>query len=896
VAGSAATGAVGGPIAALIEKAEAEGPLPVIVELTSNAAQDAVIAEIDGLDAEVTVQYNLFPLLALRAGPDALAALAVSPRVVSVREDIPRPPALNTTLPVINGDDVQNLGWDGSGQTVAILDTGIDVDHDFFGAGGSRIVSQACYSNSGGAGSGVTLCPDGSNALETGNAADAETAQCLNGTDNICDHGSHVAGIAAGSTSTLTGDPGNGVAPGSTIIAIQVFTRFNSMTDCNPDPAPCVLTYEADQISALERVLELDTSTPGGTLTVAAANMSLGGGEESAFCNGDARETAVTALLNAGIAPVISAGNDSFDDAVGAPGCIQNAITVGSTNDDDTVSSFSNRGTLLDLFAPGCINDPVLGEIGMISSVPDDAFGRKCGTSMAAPMVTGAFAILREAYPTATIATLLQYMQDTGVDITYTSGGGSVTTPRLNLLAALQEGNNAPSLTVDNASVTVNEGQTATNSGTFSDPDGNPVTLSASVGTVTDTGGGNWSWSFTTSDGPSQNQTVTITATDDKGESGTVTFQLTVNNVNPTVAIAGGQVTIIAEGDTITVNATFSDPGWNDNPYTATVDWGTPAGDSSAGTVAMTNDGGPAPDTGTVTGSFQYGDDGVFTITVTVTDKDGGSGSASFNLTVGNIDPTAAIDETGTVLVNGTPTFVAQVNVPLDFHGNSTDPGSDDLTLSWDWDDGAPAPDVTMSYLVNPPGTDPDPSPSVQPRDETDTQTHAFTDACLYEIVFSALDDDGGSASDSAIVIIAGDASKARSQGYWQHQYKGNGKIDFTTAELNCYLEIVGYMSAVFNEARDASTIALAYDVLFPAGPKEPETRKFDRQLLTVWLNFANGAIALDDLFDSNNDGLPDTTVGAAIVTAEAVRLNPASTSAQIKAQEQILKRLDNVS
>ena len=49
----------------------------------------------------------------------------------------------------------------------------------------------------------------------------------------------------------------------------------------------------------------------------------------------------------------------------------------------------------------------------------------------------------------------------------------------------------------DNASVTVQQGQTATNSGTVSDPDSDPVTLSASVGAVVNNGDGTWSWSFT---------------------------------------------------------------------------------------------------------------------------------------------------------------------------------------------------------------------------------------------------------------------------------------------------------------------------------------------------------------------------------------------------------------
>jgi hypothetical protein len=437
--------------------------------------------------------------------------------------------------------------------------------------------------------------------------------------------------------------------------------------------------------------------------------------------------------------------------------------------------------------------------------------------------------------------------------------------------------------------VTVNEGSTANNSGTYSDPTSDPVTLSASIGTVTDNGGGNWSWSFGTNDGPTQSQTVTITATDDKGEAGTVTFQLVVDNVAPAVTIDAGQVTIIDEGGTVSVLANFSDVGWADS-YEATIDWGT--GVTEPGTINMTAAGPPA-DTGDVTGSFQYGDDGVFTITVSVTDDDGGIGSASFNLTVGNIDPTATIDESGTVLVNGTPTFVAQVNVPLDFSGNSTDPGSDDLALSWDWDDGAPAPDVTTDYLVNPPGTDPDPSPSVQPRDETDTQTHTFTGACFYEIVFSALDDDGGNASDSAIVIIAGDADLSRGSGYWMHQYKGNGHIDFTTAERQCYLEIVAFMSSVFNEERSAATFAQAHDVLFVKGNKGTMTELLDEQLLAAWLNFANGAYTLTEMVDTDGDGLDDTTFGAALAAAEAVRLNPASTRAALEAQKNILERIN---
>ena len=79
--------------------------------------------------------------------------------------------------------------------------------------------------------------------------------------------------------------------------------------------------------------------------------------------------------------------------------------------------------------------------------------------------------------------------------------------------------------------ITADEGQEAINSGTFGDPDGDLVTLTASVGTVVDNYDGAWSWSFETADGPAQSQTVTITADDGNGGTATVNFDLTVNNV-----------------------------------------------------------------------------------------------------------------------------------------------------------------------------------------------------------------------------------------------------------------------------------------------------------------------------------------------------------------------------
>ena len=137
-----------------------------------------------------------------------------------------------------------------------------------------------------------------------------------------------------------------------------------------------------------------------------------------------------------------------------------------------------------------------------------------------------------------------------------------------NLLAA------NPVLTLDNPSVTIDESQTATNSGTFSDADvGDSVIVSASIGTITqDTGNnGNWSWSFDPFDGPEDSQTVTITADDGQGGIANVMFPLTVDNLQPTLGLAAFNT---PEGSPLTlIVQSVNDPG-DDTLTEFVIDWG----------------------------------------------------------------------------------------------------------------------------------------------------------------------------------------------------------------------------------------------------------------------------------------------------------------------------------
>lgn len=200
-----------------------------------------------------------------------------------------------------------------------------------------------------------------------------------------------------------------------------------------------------------------------------------------------------------------------------------------------------------------------------------------------------------------------------GFDFTITAGSCGITPP-------IGDTNQDPELDVDQSSVSVDEGQMASNSGSVSDVDGDTVTLSASVGTVTNDGFGNWSWSFGTNDGPADSQMVTISADDGNDGSTETSFQLKVENVAPSVdSITVPIVPVDINNQPINASATFSDPaGANDEPYTCSIDYGDGVG-AQTGAVSGTTCIGP---------NQTYAMPGVYPVTVSVTDKDDGTGSA----------------------------------------------------------------------------------------------------------------------------------------------------------------------------------------------------------------------------------------------------------------------------
>jgi len=224
-------------------------------------------------------------------------------------------------------------------------------------------------------------------------------------------------------------------------IAIQVFSRFDNVANCGSS-TPCALTYTSDQILGLQQVYALSS-----TYHIAAVNMSLGAGKYFSQSTCDAENTSIKAIIDTlrsvNIPTITASGNDGFATSMAAPACLSSAISVGATFDAagynnncagnnlgisniDSILCESDSASFLNLLAPGA---------EITSSMPGGGFSTWYGTSMAAPFVTGAWAIMKQKNTSLTIATGLNALSSTGVTITDPRNG--IVKPRIQISAAL---------------------------------------------------------------------------------------------------------------------------------------------------------------------------------------------------------------------------------------------------------------------------------------------------------------------------------------------------------------------------------------------------------------------------------------------------------------------------
>ncbi|MDO0914252.1 S8 family peptidase [Streptomyces sp. DT2A-34] len=202
------------------------------------------------------------------------------------------------------------------------------------------------------------------------------TAQDGNG------HGTHVAGTVAGST--------YGVAKNADIVAVRVLDDDGSGTTDGV-------------VAGIDWVTE-NAQFP------AVANMSLGGSADSVL------DEAVQNSIAAGITYAVAAGNDNTNASSNSPARVSAALTVGASTSADARSSFSNYGSVPDLFAPGS-------SITSASNASDSGTATYSGTSMASPHVAGAAAVYVGENPSATPSAVASALTSAASSATLTGVG-----------------------------------------------------------------------------------------------------------------------------------------------------------------------------------------------------------------------------------------------------------------------------------------------------------------------------------------------------------------------------------------------------------------------------------------------------------------------------------------
>ena len=371
---------------------------------------------------------------------EILSDLISNKLIVSVGLDIPLYEQLDdsTDSDLVGSAELNEfLGIDGSGTTVAIVDSGVWSGHP---ALVGKVVLEACADVD------WSSCPTpggGTSTFSSGPGSAQPQAP------NFSDHGTHVAGIAAGVSvpvGSITSEPGvtipdeewaAGVAPGANIAAI---TAGNGLIPAAGDTIRIAMATNlwlaAFQIMLWvadgENIVSVNNSY-GSTAPVPAGGATVAC--DSRNTSDLLAKAAIDGLISINVAPVFASGNDFFLNGAAFPACVSTAISVGNTTKNDNVENSSNfQTTLVDIQAPGT-NIVAAGRNGTGGSLWMED---KTGTSMAAPHVAGAWALIREVYPAMNVASVLNLLQSTGVPVADTRPGGSgLSIPRIDLQAAL---------------------------------------------------------------------------------------------------------------------------------------------------------------------------------------------------------------------------------------------------------------------------------------------------------------------------------------------------------------------------------------------------------------------------------------------------------------------------
>lgn len=395
------------------------------------------LSSLDPSDFEVLFTFDSWNGFAGYVSSSGLEKLKNNPLVERIDADRNLYLSLHESIPLIGADSTLNLGYGGKGQSICIIDSGINYTHPALGG---------CL------GPGCKVL-DGYDFYYN--------------TTDIMDyhgHGTHVAGIAAAY------GPLNGTAPFAHIIAHKV---------CQNDGVVCDL---AKAQKAIDRCIANRSS-----YNISVISMSIADNERYPDHNCENNTTlaqSINTALSYGMVVVAASGNMGWSGNMSSPACINGVISVGATYDAnfsyvgddvancsmnnvkiDNITCFTNRNQYLDLVAPG----------EQIISTWYNESGYKAlgGTSQATPFVAGAAAILKQVNSSLTPTDIRNILRNTGVPtVDYSMSrnnnpGTGLTFKRINIFDAVASVAFSKVLTVSNTGAGVLNVTNATGSASW---------------------------------------------------------------------------------------------------------------------------------------------------------------------------------------------------------------------------------------------------------------------------------------------------------------------------------------------------------------------------------------------------------------------------------------------
>ena len=349
-----------------------DGKISVLVDFDHMPTESDEQLLIDEVGFEPSWRFHHIPIIAGTIQTDLLDELLSVEGVVFLTLNGEMRMTLDNAIGIHHADTVWDLGYTGEGISIAIIDTGIDPLHvglnDFDDdptTNDPKVVAfYDALDGSGDDGSGETEPYDDQG------------------------HGSHCAGISAGTGAVEEGPlsdgatPYRGIAPDAWLVGVKVLDSGGSGSF-------------AEVMKGMEWTIDNKIK-----YNIRAASMSLGGVWLIELTQ--EQEERITHLANemvaAGISLMIAAGNSAGYGTIGTPGAAKDVITVGSTEDSKDLAVYSSKGPTHE----GQIKPNVAAIGSAVMSVEANSgngYASYSGTSMATPMVAGMAALLLQANP-----------------------------------------------------------------------------------------------------------------------------------------------------------------------------------------------------------------------------------------------------------------------------------------------------------------------------------------------------------------------------------------------------------------------------------------------------------------------------------------------------------------